>query len=177
MRRLLLVDDELSILHALKRAISLSAVGQDIEFELFTKPKEAVLRCAEVPFDLIFSDYRMPDLNGVDFLHIAKEIQPHTARILLTGFADFHVIQEAINDAQIFRYLLKPWEQTSLEECIRLALEHSDRMRENERLANLLRETTLSPEQRERQRLEREEPGITQVVWGANGSVILNDEV
>jgi YesN/AraC family two-component response regulator len=172
-RRLLLVDDEVSILHALRRAISLSSIGRDVEFELFSKPKDAVLRCAEAPFDLIFSDYRMPDLNGVDFLHIAKEIQPHAARILLTGFADFNVIQEAINDAQIFRYLLKPWEQSSLEECISLAWEHSDHLRENERLASVLRNSAVSAEQRELIRLENEEPGITQVVWDAQGSLKL----
>lgn len=176
MRRFLLVDDEPSILHALQRALRRMPGGDEIEFELFTSPVEAIKRCAEVPFDLVISDFRMPEMLGVDFLRIVKELQPNATRLLLSASTEFTTVINAVNQAEVFRYLVKPWQAGELAEDIRLALEHRDKLVEDQRLADTLRHSlnNLSPEEQALKELEEEEPGITKVNWGPDGSVILN---
>ena len=59
---------------------------------------------------LIASDQRMPEMNGVDFLHLAKEHAPDAKLVLLTAYADTDVAIQAINDIGLDYYLLKPWD-------------------------------------------------------------------
>ena len=60
------------------------------------------------PISLVISDYRMPGLNGVDFLAKVREQSPDTVRILLTGYADTETAVAAVNEGNIFRLLTKP---------------------------------------------------------------------
>jgi response regulator RpfG family c-di-GMP phosphodiesterase len=60
------------------------------------------------PFAVVVSDYRMPEMNGIQFLSRARQIAPDTVRIMLTGQADLQVAIDAINDDSIFRFLAKP---------------------------------------------------------------------
>ena len=62
-------------------------------------------------------------MTGVEFLARAQEISPSTVRLMLTGFADFDTIIEAINKGQIYRYISKPWEPAKLEIDVRQAVE------------------------------------------------------
>src|SRR5688500_1173944 len=52
----------------------------------------------------------MPEMNGVDFLHLAKEHAPDAKLVLLTAYADTDVAIKAINDIGLDYYLLKPWD-------------------------------------------------------------------
>ncbi len=177
MRRFLLVDDEAPILSALQRAIRRMKDGDEFEFEVFTNPLDAIKRSGEAPFDIVISDFRMPQMLGVDFLRIFKEVQPNTTRLLLTASTEFETIISAVNEAQVFKYLVKPWVNSELEENIGLALAHRDQILEDQRLANALRQSLdpLSAEQKEMRALEQEEPGITHVNWAPDGSVRLVD--
>jgi len=60
------------------------------------------------PYTVIISDYRMPGMNGVQFLSRAREIAPDSVRMLLTGYADLQTSIEAVNEGSIFRLLTKP---------------------------------------------------------------------
>jgi len=101
---LLLVDDEPSILSALRRLFRpqgyrvLTAEGGQAALDLLQG--EAV--------DLVISDMRMPGMDGAQFLERVRRIQPDTARILLTGYADIASTIAAINDGGIDRYIAKP---------------------------------------------------------------------
>ena len=75
---------------------------------------------------IIVSDQQMPEMNGVEFLTKAIEIQPEAIRILLTGFADMEAVVNAINLGQIYRYTSKPWEPADLEATIAQAAETYD---------------------------------------------------
>ncbi len=65
-------------------------------------------------FAIILSDQRMPEMKGVDFLEETLKINSKPIRILFTGYSDFESAIEAINRAQIYRYLTKPWAPTDL---------------------------------------------------------------
>lgn len=108
MRKILLVDDEINILHALQRSLRQLQPQMSFDCELCTAPKEAIEKLAVTPFDVVIADYHMPVLNGVDFLRIAREIQPDAIRMMLSASADFSTIMSAVNEAEVFRYLTKP---------------------------------------------------------------------
>ena len=176
MRRFLLVDDEVAILNSLQRAIRRMPGRGEVEFELFNNPIDAINRCAVAEFDMVISDYRMPQMVGVDFLRIIKEMQPNMTRMLLSASTEFEIIMSAVNEAQVFKYLVKPWVNSELQEHINLALEHHDKLIEDQLLAkNMRRELhPVSAEEKEMMILEADEPGITKVNWGPDGSVILD---
>jgi len=177
--RLMLVDDEPNILNSLRRAINgmpAALFGGRPVVETFDDPRKALARAGECAFDLVLSDYRMPNLNGVQFLGEIKKLQPGAARLILSGFADLTALVAAINDVQIFRFIAKPWDDYDIGASIAQALEHRKLQQENIRLANLVRvqQGLLSDRDVALQALERRYPGLTQVKRGADGSIDLD---
>jgi thioredoxin reductase (NADPH) len=59
---------------------------------------------------VILADYRMPQMNGVEFLERAMDVYPGARRVLLTAYADTEAAIEAINVVDLDHYLLKPWD-------------------------------------------------------------------
>ncbi|HEY0936672.1 MAG TPA: response regulator, partial [Trebonia sp.] len=59
---------------------------------------------------VILADYRMPGLNGIEFLEGAMDIYPYARRVLLTAYADTSAAIDAINVVDLDHYLLKPWD-------------------------------------------------------------------
>jgi len=59
---------------------------------------------------VILADYRMPHMNGIDFLEQAMDVYPGAKRVLLTAYADTGVAIDAINVVDLDHYLLKPWD-------------------------------------------------------------------
>ncbi len=59
---------------------------------------------------VILADYRMPELNGIEFLERAMELYPWARRVLLTAYADTGAAIDAINVVDLDHYLLKPWD-------------------------------------------------------------------
>ena len=181
MFHILAVDDELGILNALRRNLN-NMVGEDgrkmeIELDCFLDPIDA-LKAAEVKhYDAVISDYRMPNMNGVEFLLFFKTRQPDAVRLILSGQTDFEGIIGAINDAQIFRFIGKPWHEAELAHALRQSLATRQLMLENQRLADMVRaeQARVSTHEKILARLEAECPGITKVKWGPNGEVLLED--
>ena len=58
----------------------------------------------------ILADYRMPEMNGIEFLERAMDIYPGARRVLLTAYADTGAAIDAINVVDLDHYLLKPWD-------------------------------------------------------------------
>lgn len=134
MYRILLVDDEQNVLNALRRELQ-----GDFEIEMFNDPRLALQRCRETTFDLVLADYKMPEMNGVEFLRQFGELQPDAARLMLSGQADFSALTNTINQVHIFRFLAKPWDQAELAATLAEALHHREQMLENRRLAQTVR--------------------------------------
>src|SRR6201985_2021370 len=59
---------------------------------------------------VLVADFRMPDLNGIEFLERAMDIYPYARRVLLTAYADTSAAIDAINIVDLDHYLLKPWD-------------------------------------------------------------------
>jgi two-component system probable response regulator PhcQ len=175
MRRILLVDDEINVLNALVRAMKLHLAIEDLRIETFTDPFDALTRCAEVTFDVVISDFQMPQMTGVEFLHAMKQVAPATVRMMLSASTEFSTVTSAISEAQVFRYIPKPWQVGDLQENIRMALLQRDELLEHQRLTDTLRVRAgeLSVQEQAARRLEEEEPGLTKVKWGPNGEILL----
>lgn len=176
MRRILLLDDEVNVLNALQRALRECFRSGQVRIEIFTDPEQALLRSAEVSFDVVVSDFRMPGMTGADFLQAFKGIQPDAVRLVLSASTDFSAVMDAVNRAEIFRYIVKPWTIEDLRALLESAFLRRDDIVEARRIADELRfvKGELTPQELEARRLEAEEPGITKVNWGPDGSVRLD---
>lgn len=134
--KLLLVDDEENILRSLRRVLRRG------EWLIETAPDaEAGLKIFE-SFQpaVVISDFRMPGMNGVEFLARVKEIAPGTQRIMLTGQADQQAIEEAINRSEVFRFITKPWNDAQLLLTVKSAFEQHELVADNQRLHELTRQ-------------------------------------
>ena len=184
MSRILIVDDEESILKALRRLLYMTPcmAGEKsfkLNVDIFSSPVEALEKAKYTAYDLVLSDYRMPVMNGVQFLKAFREIQPDAVRLILSGYADLNGLIAAINEAGISRFISKPWNDYELVSAIGQALALRELTLENLRLADQARlaNGTISAEEIERKRLEEVEPGITHVNWGPDGSVVLDESL
>lgn len=118
--RILCVDDERNVLRSLERLFL------DEEYEILCAlSAEEGLACLEkeAGIQVVISDYRMPGLNGVQFLHQVNLRWPKTVRIVLSGYADTAAVVSAINEGQIYKFIPKPWNDDELKVTIRNALE------------------------------------------------------
>lgn len=144
MNRILLVDDEQNVLNALQRELK-----DHYETEAFSDPVAALQRCGKAQFDLVIADYKMPGLNGLDFLKQFSRLQPDAPRILLSGEADINALIRMINETHIYRFLAKPWNQAELISSIQQALAQRDSILEYRRQAANARDgLTAAPSQR-----------------------------
>lgn len=129
----LVVDDEPSILSALRRLLAMAS------YRVLTAESGAaaleVLGANEV--DLIISDMRMPGMSGADLLSKAQALYPDTVRILLTGYSDIESVVRAINEGGIYRYLSKPWDEHDLLLTLKQAFEQQRLRKETARLLTL----------------------------------------
>jgi two-component system NtrC family sensor kinase len=137
--RLLIVDDEEPILRAIQRLLSR---GQ-WQIETANSAETALDILERFAPDVVLSDFRMPGMNGVDFLAKVKERFPRTQRIMLTGQADHVALEEAINRSEVFRLITKPWNDGQLMLTVKSAFEQHALHAENERLYRLTQEQNL----------------------------------
>jgi DNA-binding NtrC family response regulator len=175
MRRVMLVDDEVLVLRALQRTMRPLLQDAGVEIETFSDPEQALLRCAETGFDVVMSDYRMPGLNGAELLRVVMGLQPDAVRLVLSASTDFAEVSNAINRAEVFRYVAKPWEAEELKEIFLLAFQrHDEAVALRRRLAASEGRDGISAAEREAHRLEAEEPGITRVDRDDDGAIYLD---
>jgi CheY-like chemotaxis protein len=159
-KRLLIVDDETPVLHALRRLLQRHFKPQELVVEVCADPWHALQRLQEARFDVLICDYRMPRLDGVTLLARARDLDPRTVRMMLSAAADFGTVLAAVTRAEVFRYIPKPWSEPQLLADLRAALVFDPC-------------ATPSAYELERRRVEALEPGITQVEWGPLGEVLM----
>jgi len=128
---ILCVDDEKNVLHAMER------IFLDDDYEILTATSgEEGLRTLENhgPCQIVISDYRMPGMDGVEFLRAVYQRWPETVRIVLSGYADAAAIVSAINDGHIYKFIPKPWNDNELRVAIANALERYALQKNNREL-------------------------------------------
>jgi len=117
---ILVVDDETPILEAYVAALSpFFAVSSA------ASAREADFLLRKKPFKAVISDHLMPGGNGMSFLVRAREEYPHMQRILVTGYMKPEMLIRSVNEAALFRYLLKPVALTELVKVVQEAVRAS----------------------------------------------------
>ena len=146
----LVVDDEPRVLDALEAILAdefrvLSAPSGPAALELLGRHEVAV----------IVTDYRMPQMSGVELLRRSRELAPEAMRIVLTAYTDVESLMDAINTGGIYHFISKPWDPHELTVVIRRAAERHRLARENARLKdelelayNALRRETAEAQER-----------------------------
>lgn len=140
---ILVVDDEPTILKSLRRMLQ-------SQYHVLTTSsvEEAFALLEQNDVHVVMSDQRMPEMNGVEFLAIVKDLYPDCARVLFTGYTDTQSAIEAINSGQVYCYIPKPCVPSELKLMLRQATEHYDLVRERRRLLEQLRDINGQLERR-----------------------------
>jgi len=118
-RSLLVIDDEVNILSAIKRTLSRSG------YQIFTAnhATEAFEILAKHHIGVVLTDQQMPDVLGTELLEKVRHMYPNTVRIMLTGHANLQSVTQAINQGAIYKFLVKPWDNEELEKTVLEAFE------------------------------------------------------
>lgn len=163
----LFVDDEPFITAAQKRSL------RKEPYLILTAQsgKEALEIMSRQNVDVVVSDEQMPGMEGSALLSIVHGKYPEIVTIILTGQARLGSAIRAINEADVFRFLLKPCSEEEMAMAIRTALQHKHLLVESRRLLAAARQQSSIL-----QVLERENPGITQVTTDDAGTILLEDE-
>jgi two-component system, sensor histidine kinase and response regulator len=152
------------------------------EYQIYTAAsvQEALAILGKHTLSVIISDQRMPDMDGLQFLSIVKNRFPAPVRIIASGYSDIKVVMDAVNEAGIFHYVLKPWNNQELKLVIDNAIEKYILLQEKEQLITELRLANQLLEKRIRERtaaLEEKNKQYEQLIETKNKlfSIIAHD--
>jgi len=164
--KVLFVDDEPRVLAALTRSLR----KEPFEIVTANSAEEALRFMRSETVDVVVSDQQMPGMKGADFLALVSRKYPDTVRIMLTGQATMETAIRAINEGEIYRFLMKPCNEVDLAVTIRQALQQKELLAQSRRLLRTLRRQSAVIE-----RLEEENPGITRVRRDEEGAILMDD--
>lgn len=106
---ILLIDDERALLDVYAAALS-----PYFDITTATSVREAEFILHKKQFKVVVADHLMPGGNGMSFLVRTREEYPHMQRVLVTGYMKPEMLLRSVNEAALFRYLLKPVSLTEL---------------------------------------------------------------
>ncbi|MET1077657.1 MAG: EAL domain-containing protein [Pseudomonas sp.] len=133
-RYLLIIDDEPAILSALQRELRL----ESYRILTATRTEEAFRLLATHPVDVVLTDMRQVDMDGLECLRRIKSIYPEVIRTVLSGSGDLGKLLQAVSDGTVFRFIGKPWEPDALRGQLRDAFGQRELHRENKRMRRQL---------------------------------------
>lgn len=113
---ILLVDDEEDILTSMKEYLEVTIPELDVKTA--TSGQKGLDILSDGPVDLIITDYKMPEMDGLEFLRRAAKIHPAIPRIILTAFPKLDLAIQAINEVEVDRFLTKPIRPEELEKVV-----------------------------------------------------------
>lgn len=123
--RILCVDDEQNVLDSFRRLLR-----KEYDLNIATSGVDGLkLLEQNGPYAVVVSDFKMPGMNGVEFLTKAREIDPDTVRVMLTGQAEENTAAKAINEGKIFRFLYKPIASSEFLICLGDAIQQYNLIR------------------------------------------------
>ena len=115
--RVMILDDEPIVGRRLQQALS----KHGFEMEIFEDPIKAVSRLGEIHFDIVVTDMRMEEMNGIDILEYVNANSPNTRVILITGYATVEVAREALVKGA-FDFIAKPFKPSDLRSVLNEAV-------------------------------------------------------
>jgi response regulator RpfG family c-di-GMP phosphodiesterase len=120
---IMLVDDEQMVVRSLEGFLTLETSYRVLSF---TSPIQALAAAENEPgLRIVVADFMMPEMDGVSFLKEVRRLQPEATRVLLTGYADKENAIRAINEAGLYYYLEKPWDNEHFKLVVRNGVERS----------------------------------------------------
>ena len=160
--KLLLVDDEPNLTSALVRSLDRQ------QFQIFTadSAQQGLMILAGTDIDVVVSDERMPGMTGSQFLSEVRKQWPNTIRMILSGQADLEAAVRAINEGEVYRFLLKPCHPKDLQMTILQGLQHKKLVAQSRRLLMEHQKTQNLLEE-----LEKANPGITKIEIDEDGAI------
>ena len=117
-RSVLFVDDDPRILTSLK-----ALFRQEYHVETAQSGAAALEILARGGFDVVVSDQRMPGMTGVELLRQVRTAAPRAVRLLLTGYTDLASLVGSINQGEIYKFVMKPWDNEELRGTLADAME------------------------------------------------------
>jgi CheY-like chemotaxis protein/anti-anti-sigma regulatory factor len=120
-QRVLVVDDEESV--RITTAAILEQEGYDVSTA--ESGREALASAARAHFDLVLTDLRMDDMDGMALLHELQARHPNVVTVVLTGYASIESSIDALRQG-VYDYLVKPCMVEDLKRTVRRALEHRE---------------------------------------------------
>ena len=128
MRKLLIVDDEPRILSSLRRLF----FQDHFEVEVASSGEEALIILKTKRFDMIISDMRMPEMDGLQLLKKAKALYPEMIRVMISGYTEEEQVVEALKNNLARVFLFKPWENDKLLRVINEVFDEEERLRQKQ---------------------------------------------
>ena len=133
-------------------------MDEPYEVRIQHDPIRALEEIEDDPPDIVVADYMMPAMVGPVFLRKVQEINGGIVRLILTGKADLFKILRAVNEGQVYRFLLKPWDEDDLRMVVRNAIDYADVTRERDHLL-----VEMDQQRATLEAFERHNPGITKL--------------
>ncbi len=121
-KRILVVDDEQSVLFVLHNGLLKLDDGYDVEVDKARDGREALERLRQLSFDLLITDLRLPGMDGIELTKAARELDPDIAVIWITAF-DCHSTSRDAQRLGVYRCLDKPLEIDEIRSVAREALD------------------------------------------------------
>lgn len=164
---ILCVDDDPDLLRSIVRTLRLD--GYDVLAA--ESPLEALHLLQNNAVAVLVSDYDMPEMNGIELAVRAREVQPETVRIMLTGQRALDTVVDGINVGGVFRFLHKPFDGVGLRREVAAAVAHH---RETAAIAD--ERLTVVRRRKLVEALEADYPGISAVPRDDDGAYLLDGE-
>ena len=148
--------------------------------------KNAIHLMRQVDIAVVIADYKMPEINGIDFLKQCMNEFPDSSRVVLTALNEKEVVLKSINEAQVFHFLTKPWMREEMDRVIQTGVANFELRRKNVELLRDLekRNSELTEANQEirqlKSKVERENENLkrelnseidTNAIIGSSGSL------
>ncbi len=111
--RLMVIDDEPIVGKRLKQVFE----KMGFEVEAYTNPRIAIEAMGRKPFDIVVTDLKMEDMDGMDVLTKTRQINPDAKVIIITGYAQPETASEAFREG-VFDFMVKPFKLDELKNTV-----------------------------------------------------------
>ena len=115
--RVMVLDDEPIVCERLRSMLE----KMDLEVETFVEPGKAIKRIVEIPFQVLITDLKMKELDGIEIVKMTQRVSPQTKVIMITGFATVEKAKQALQ-LGVFDFIAKPFKLSQLRDLVAKAL-------------------------------------------------------
>ena len=160
---ILIVDDDELFLEYIQRALT----SENYNVITTSSGKEGLDILGKQHVSVVISEYKIPLMSGLEFLEKVRIIYPDILTIMVTDHADIKLAIKAINEAGVYKFLLKPYDDIDFINTIKKTLESLQVIKERDVLIRKVKthEVTLKD-------LEKRYPGITKVERDEDGYIL-----